>query len=268
MTDFIAKKLNWNSINDQIELYGHMPPFDHVVIDNFFEKEFANQLANEFPAVESEIWHGYNNPLEIKLTNNVWNNFGEETYKIFSYLNSDAFIQYLSEKCLNNADLFSDPGLNGGGWHVHGSGGKLNTHLDYSMHPKLKMQRKLNLIIYLNQNWQKQWGGSLGFWDNQTANEPGSLQKQITCKFNRAVIFDTTQNSWHGLPEPIQAPTGELRKSIAAYYLVAATADVDTRGKALYAPTKDQENDAEILSLIKKRSNVTTAHSTYKKEDS
>jgi len=267
MSDTVAKNLNWSSIDEQIKLYGHAPPFDHVVIDNFFDNQFALQLSSEFPEVGSDIWHGYNNPLEIKLTNNIWNNFGVETYKTFSYLNSDAFIRYISKKCSINNPLFPDSGLNGGGWHVHGPGGKLNTHLDYSMHPKLKMQRKLNLIVYLNPNWQQSWGGSLGLWDNSSAREPGDLRKQIPCIFNRAVIFDTTQNSWHGLPEPIQAPADELRKSIAVYYLIEATADVDERGKALYAPTKDQENDAKILSLIKKRSNITTAHSTYKDDN-
>ena len=85
----------------------------------------------------------------------------------------------------------SDPGLNGGGLHIHTKGGKLNTHLDYSLHPKLRMQRKFNLIIYMNPNWIKGWGGTLGFWNNESPVQPGSLEKSIECYFNRAVIFDT-----------------------------------------------------------------------------
>ena len=72
--------------------------------------------------------------------------------------------------------------------------------------------------------------------------------------FNRGILFDTTQNSWHGFPEPITCPEGTYRKSIAFYYLTDPPENVDTRKRALYAPYKDQENNSEILDLIKKRS--------------
>ena len=45
--------------------------------------------------------------------------------------------------------LFIDPGLHGGGWHIHSNKGNLNPHLDYSIHPKMDIQRRLNLIVYL-----------------------------------------------------------------------------------------------------------------------
>ena len=137
-----------------------------------------------------------------------------------------------------------------------GRGGKLNIHLDYSIHPKLKLQRKLNLILYLSEDWNISWGGSLEFWShNQELNRPNQREVTIENIFNRAVIFDTTQNSWHGFPNPLTCPEDKYRKSIAVYYLTDPPEGTDSRLRALYAPTKDQENDANILSLIQKRTN-------------
>ena len=135
--------------------------------------------------------------------------------------------------------------------------------MDYSIHPKLGLQRKLNIIIYLNSNWKKEWNGNLGLWSNESSKNPGKLVKQIVPKFNRAILFDTTQNSWHGLPNPLKCPKNEFRKSIAVYYLCEPPSKVDKRGKALFAPTDNQANDKDVLDLIKKRSNIETAASTY-----
>jgi hypothetical protein len=255
--------INWHSIESQIDGFGKKPPFDYVVIDDFFKDEFAQTLSSEFPAYDSDAWHGYNNPIEVKKVCNNWNVFPANTYKVFSYFNSEEWLNYLSLKLTNGKKLHGDNGLNGGGWHTHKQGGKLNTHLDYSLHPKLGLQRKLNIIIYMNPNWQEDWGGALGLWGNESAEKPGDLVVSVWNKFNRAIIFDTTQNSWHGLPEPLTCPPSEARQSLAAYFLCEAPKGVDERGKALFAPTKEQENDAEVLELIEKRSNVASAASVY-----
>tara|TARA_B110001450_G_C17534601_1_gene446036 strand:- start:75 stop:857 length:783 start_codon:yes stop_codon:yes gene_type:complete len=239
-------------------------PFPHFIVDNFFAPEVAKSLEEEFPNFDSSIWHEYGNAIEIKKTCNNWNVFPELTYKVFTYLNSEAFTKKLSENLFSNMPLFSDFGLNGGGWHIHKQGGKLNTHLDYSVHPKLGLQRKLNIIVYLNSNWKSEWGGSLGLWGNESDAKPGELKKQIQPIFNRAVIFDTTCNSWHGLPEPLACPQDQFRKSLAVYYLTNVSEVADFRGKALFAPTDSQKDDKEILDLIKKRSSKIFAESVYK----
>jgi len=237
-------------------------PFNHIVIDNFFELQVASGLAKEFPAFESEIWAEYNNPIEIKKLCNRWDKFPRLTYSIFDYLNSPAFVEKMS--ILAGEDLFPDPGLNGGGWHTHKSGGKLNAHLDYSIHPKLGLERRLNIIVYLQPEWKPEYGGSLGLWKaSEDGKSPAELDAQIVCEFNRAVIFDTSQNSWHGLPEPIRSPEGINRNSIAAYYLCQPRPGVSDRGKALFAPYGNQANDPTILELIRLRSQVNAAASVY-----
>ena len=238
-------------------------PFPYFIVDNFFEKDVAAQLEAEIPSFDSNIWHEYGNAIEIKKVCNNWNVFPPLTYRVFSYLNSEDFVSSLSKVLFSDNILHSDYGLNGGGWHIHRRGGKLNTHLDYSLHPKMNMQRKLNIILYLNSKWLPEWGGSLGLWGNACEKKPGELVKQIAPIFNRAVIFDTTCNSWHGLPEPITCPDDEFRKSLAVYYLVEATRAVNSRGKALFAPTDEQKADEKVLELIKNRSDVNLAASVY-----
>lgn len=231
-------------------------PFYYHVIDNFLNLDQAIKISNEFPNYDSEYWFFYNNPLENKKACNNWYSFGSETYKTLCYLNSPDFIDKL-QKITGIKKLYPDIGLHGGGLHIHGKGGKLNVHLDYSIHPKLNLQRKLNLILYLTENWNCEWGGGLEFWShNPQTNRPKEKIVTIDNVFNRAVLFDTTQNSWHGFPKPITCPDGTYRKSLAVYYLTDPPEETDQRHRALYAPYEDQENNEYILKLIEERSNL------------
>lgn len=228
-------------------------PFDYWIIDNLLDEEFARKLSSQFPDYNSKDWLFYDNPLENKKSINDWVKFPAETYKFMSNLVSQEYVSSLSE-LTGNENLYADAGLHGGGWHIHGNGGKLNVHMDYSVHPKLNLVRKYNLIIYLSEDWQSEWGGNLEFWshDDET-NQPKEKVVTIENKFNRAVIFDASQNSWHGFYDKIQCPEGKVRKSIASYYLTNTYIETPIRRRALYSPSPDQKNDTEVLNFIKKR---------------
>ena len=229
-------------------------PFDYWVIDDFVEEDVAKQLSQDFVDFYNKDWFEYDSPLEVKKTLNNWWDFPPTTYKFIEFLNSQEFISMLS-RVTGIDNLRPDPGLHGAGWHIHGNGGKLNVHLDYSLHPKLDLQRKLNLILYLTEDWDPEWGGNLEFWSGDS-NSAESKAKIVECIFNRAVIFDTTQNSWHGFPDRINCPEGKYRKSIAMYYLVPPQESADpNRKRARYAPAEEQKNDAAVLELIEKRVN-------------
>lgn len=238
-------------------------PFDHVVIDDFLPKELAVALENDFPVDKLNELYSYNNPLEHKFASNNWNLFPPTTYSLFEYLNSAAVVEKMSLLC--GVELEADFGLHGGGWHIHGDGGKLNPHLDYSIHPKLGLQRKLNLILYLSSDWKEEYGGHLGLWSNDPSlNQPSKLAREISVGFNKALIFDTTQYSWHGISRIISAPAGCFRKSLAVYYLCRPAVDAPSHGRALYAPTDDQKTDEAILEMIKKRADVTNSAEVYR----
>jgi Rps23 Pro-64 3,4-dihydroxylase Tpa1-like proline 4-hydroxylase len=227
-------------------------PFDHWIMDGFQDEDLARKLSSEFIDFDNKDWYDYDNPLEVKRTLNNWWNFPPTTYRFIEYLNSPMFIHKLTE-LTGISDLSPDPGLHGAGWHIHKNGGKLNVHLDYSIHPKLELERKLNLIYYLSEDWQPEWGGNLEFWTG-TSEKPVEYVKSIQCMFNKVLIFDTTQNSWHGFPDKIKCPENKYRKSIAMYYLIPPQSTaIPSRKRALYSPAADQTSDRTVLDLIEKR---------------
>ncbi|MFT4192586.1 MAG: 2OG-Fe(II) oxygenase [Comamonas sp.] len=237
-------------------------PFTHCVINDFFQPDVAVELANEFDAYDSSNWYVYNNSIEHKKTNNRWIDFPAKTYEAFAYLNSPEFVQLMSDSF--DSHLYPDPGLHGGGWHIHGQGGNLNPHLDYSMHPKMGLQRKLNIIIYLSQELNTDNGGHLGLYGNESDERPGELIREVEPIFNRAIIFDTTMNSWHGMSRPLNVPPGIYRKSFAVYYLQPFEGDVNTRSRALFAPREHQKGNTEVLDTIRVRSDAKAFHQAYR----
>ena len=228
-------------------------PFNHIVIDDFFKEDFASGLELEFPDYEDSRLYRYDNPIEVKRAMNLWDKFPKLTYNAFWFLCSPQFSDLLSKK--TGSDVYADYGLNGGGWHMHGNKGKLNIHQDYSLHPKIPFERKLNIIIYLSKDWNPEWGGGLEFWSHDAdKNKAKEMVKRIDVKFNRAVIFDTTQNSWHGLPGAINCPDNVYRKSLAVYYVQKPNEDtIQNRSKAWYMPTEEQKNDQSVLDFIEVR---------------
>lgn len=232
-------------------------PFKHFVIDNFLDIETADKLAQEFPQFNDAKWYQYNNQIEVKKALNSWDKFPPVTYQTFWELCSQDICSALSRKF--NTTIFPDVGLHGGGWHIHGSGGALNVHQDYSIHPKIPYQRKLNLIIHLSESWDAQWGGGLELWSHdEETNKPKEMIKTVDVKYNRAIIFDTTQFSWHGFSKEMTQPQGIYRKTLAMYYLQEPDNTAQNRHKALFTPRKEQEQNKDVLDLIDRRSKFNT----------
>jgi len=243
--------VNFQQLLQSVGNFKTTEPYNYCVIENFLEEECARSVAQEFPDFDSKNYNGnYTNQIELKKTCNIWDRFLPNTYKLLHYLNSPEFVDQMC--ILTGCDeLIADPGLHGGGQHIHPNGGKLNPHLDYSIHPKLGLQRKFNLLIYLTPEWNESWGGDFGIW-----NKDHTLNTSISPQFNRAIIFDTTQDSLHGLSTQVNCPDNKTRNSIAVYYLTPAPKDADKRNRALFVPTEEQKDDKDILDLIERRSKV------------
>ena len=227
-------------------------PFNHLVIDNFLPEDIANKIAEEFPSINDKFWFEYDNAIEVKKACDMWCKFPKSIYKAIFELTHGKFVDALSE--LLGKQVWADYGLNGGGIHTMGRGGKLNPHLDYNIHPKLGLQRKLNIIIYLTENWNPEWGGAIELWsEDESTKRPKTLEHKVDCLFNRALLFDTTQRSWHGISDELNCPEGISRNSIAIYYVCEPDKDTEDRGKALFAPTEKQKGDESVEDFIKKR---------------
>lgn len=230
-------------------------PFDHVVIDNFFTEEVANNIAASFYDHDDPVWTvSYDNDVEKKKACSHWDKFPAPIYSALFYLCSKQFTNILSWMT-QNFDIRADYGLHGGGMHSHNAGGKLNIHKDYSIHPKLPLMRNYNLIIYMTPEWDPSWGGGLELWSHdEELQQPKECVVTIENKFNRAVLFDTTQNSWHGLPQALTCPAHIARRSLATYYLSEINSKAEPRKRALYAPYGVQKNDPNIIEFCKRRS--------------
>ncbi|NJM87615.1 MAG: 2OG-Fe(II) oxygenase [Hydrococcus sp. RU_2_2] len=137
----------------------------------------------------------------------------EITRLLLYQMNGATFVNFL-EKLTGIEGIIPDPHLVGGGLHQIERGGYLKIHVDFNKHGKLNLDRRLNLLLYLNKNWQEEYGGNLELWDRDMIK----CQKKILPIFNRCVIFSTTDFSYHGHPEPLTCPEGRTRKSLALYY--------------------------------------------------
>jgi hypothetical protein len=253
--------INWQNFEAALKDYGTKPPFDHCVVSDFFETDAALALASEFPPNDSPKWFSYKNAIEDKKALNDWNAFPALTYQAFTAFYSDRMIARLEE--LLKTKVFRDYGLHGGGWHMHGPGGNLNPHLDYSIHPKMQKERKLNIIVYLGEAMKAEYGGHLGLWRDENG-QPGELVAEVEPRFNSAILFDTTQKSWHGMSRGLTQPEGIYRKSLAVYYMREPAPDAPDRGRALFAPREAQKGDESVEELIRKRSSVAESASVYR----
>jgi 2OG-Fe(II) oxygenase superfamily len=189
-------------------------PVPHIFLNDFVELPIARQIAEEFPAPNTAAWTHYQHHNENKLGMAKRECFPLELGAVVDELNSPDFVSWLSE-VTGIPGLMADPMLEGGGLHQSGRGGFLNVHTDFSNHHYHKnWRRRVNLILYLNEGWQEQWGGSIELWD--------SAMHHCVAKYppllNHALIFNTNEISYHGFPEPLQCPEGQSRKSLALYY--------------------------------------------------
>ena len=194
--------------------YNSNKPFPHIVLDNFFNNDFLNNILDNFPTNLKKEGINYNNNQEKKLASSNSKNFGDDANILINYLNSFQFLNFLQNLTNIRETLIPDPYLWGGGFHELKNDGFLNVHADFNVHPQLKINRRLNLLIYLNKDWEQNYGGSLELWDKDMRE----CMQKITPIFNRIVIFNTDDKSFHGNPDKIAHPNKISRKSIALYY--------------------------------------------------
>jgi hypothetical protein len=196
--------------------YKTAAPFPHAVIDDLLPEEVLNAVLAEFPKPEEITWWTFNDSRERKLATIDEATMGPSTRQLVSELNSAAFLDFLGD-LTGIRGLVPDPHLYGGGLHQIERGGFLKVHADFNLHPVTGLERRLNLLIYLNKGWRSEFGGALELWDAEMT----ACGQRIEPVFNRGVVFNTSQYSYHGHPDPLDCPEGITRKSLALYYYSA-----------------------------------------------
>lgn len=203
--------------------YLNATPFPHIVLDQFFPEETLNPIYAEFLSPQEGQWtkRYHENSQKLELTDET--QMGEATRHFLAQLNSSAFLIFL-ERLTGITGLIPDPHFSGGGLHQIERGGFLNIHADFNYLQRLGLYRRLNLLLYLNKDWKEEYGGHLELWSRDMSR----CEKRLLPVFNRCVIFNTTDRSFHGHPEPVACPEGMTRKSLALYYYSAVPADSKT----------------------------------------
>lgn len=195
-------------------------PFQHIVIDDFLPSKIALDLLDAFPDAEDPCWQRSNDEgIEIKSRTNWKSEFDipEGLSGMIRVFNSAQILKAIGN-ALKIPKLMSDPYYSGGGLNVSERGGLLDIHVDGNYHDASGMNRRVNLLYYLNPNWKPNWGGEFGIYDSNGEH----LVKSVAPLFNRCVIFDTHDKSFHGLPNPINFPSDDPRRSILLYYYTVA----------------------------------------------
>ena len=202
-------------INEEKQNYSKASPYPHIVIKDFFDEQFLNEILESFPdlskTTSSEHWKNKN---EVKFGNNNYSSFPYKIKLFFDFLNSNQFLDFLQKLTSIKEKLVHDPELSGGGLHEIKKGGVLKIHTDFNRHPNLDLDRRINVLVYLNKNWKDSYGGHLELWDKNMSQ----CMKKILPSFNTMVIFSTTDFSNHGHPDPLNCPSEISRKSLALYY--------------------------------------------------
>jgi hypothetical protein len=203
-------------------------PFKYLVIKDFIPEEYGRKLVKEYPNEDHKYWT--RSKTTTRVNSNKGNTVGRKLMcneansdvllpknlrDLIYFLNGQTVCNSLAEKFgFESKTLISDPQLEGGGLHSLGRYGYLEIHADFNYHPHHKMHRRLNLLLYLNYDWNTEWGGDVELWDTQCKE----MKVKVPPLGGHCVVFATNDDSYHGHPYPLTCPEGTRRNSIALYY--------------------------------------------------
>ena len=195
------------------EEYREAAPFPHLVVDDFLPDDVASEVVAEFPEPD-DGWRRFADEKQRKYGAGHEVPLGPRTRNVLAEFNGGPFVDFVQTLTGIEEPLISDPQLKGGGLHQILPGGYLAVHADFNRHPLYGLDRRVNVLFYLNQGWEPEWGGQLELWDRTMSR----AERVIDPIFNRLVVFTITDVAYHGHPEPLRCPADRARRSLAFYY--------------------------------------------------
>lgn len=210
--------INFAQLNEDLDRkandYAKANPFPHIVLDDVLHPDAFAKAAAEFPGIKDEFWKGYLHVNETKYANTQPDTWGTTLTAVAKEFVSPEFVEFLV-KLTGIDDLIPDWTMDGGGLHQTLNGGHLNIHADFTTHHVHKnWARRVNILLYLNEEWRDEWGGKLELWDADMT----ACQDKVTPAGNRMLVFTTSFDSFHGHPDALTCPDDVARRSMALYY--------------------------------------------------
>jgi hypothetical protein len=219
-TGLVSPTIDRRKGTELSDQYNSASPFPHIAIEDFLPPEVLERCLAEFPKAAGEGGTVFDRDQERYKSQFNPDEMTPWLRGLFYGFNSRPFIQLL-QNITGIKGLIPDPYFLGAGFHEIATGGHLSMHADFNHHKPMNLERRINLLIYLNKGWQESYGGSLELWDHGMKN----CVVKLAPVFNRCVIFNTTSESWHGNPDPVNHPDGRPRRSIALYYYTSTWSD-------------------------------------------
>ena len=210
--------------------YQSREPFHYGGYDNFLDPAILERVREELKQLP-EAETSFDRPQEKLKTSYTPERLPMYTRQLFYALNSRPVLSFV-EELTGIKGLIPDPYFAGGGVHVVANGGHLDIHADFNHHAGLNLERRVNLLIYLNKDWKAEYGGSFEVWNDDMTAQMASYVPL----FNRMCMFSNSSHSWHGNPEPVNHPDGEPRLSIALYYYTATWDSTRKSHTTLFKP--------------------------------
>ncbi|SEW44450.1 2OG-Fe(II) oxygenase superfamily protein [Cognatiyoonia koreensis] len=237
-------------------------PYHYIGIDDFLPLAIAEKVREEAMQIDAKPPEHSSAQEHLKASYNP-DILPAYSRLVFNALNSHSFIRFLEE--MTGIDgLIPDPYFKGGGIHRTSNGGYLGIHADFNHHKQMNLERRLNVLIYLNPDWKEEYGGSFEIWTDDMGKKIASFPPIM----NRMCCFSTSSTSMHGNPDPINHPDGQPRISIALYYYTATWSDSKVAHSTLFRVrpgTGDKETKGQDRLRIMRKYTPPVLHGTGEK---
>jgi Rps23 Pro-64 3,4-dihydroxylase Tpa1-like proline 4-hydroxylase len=182
-------------------------PVRHFYQDDLLPEEEASRLAGSYPSPDK---------LMLRSTMRERKRVGVEVGQydrlvgeyLFAFQHPEVIYAIAEVTGLN--EIEADPTLYASGISMMRQGDFLNPHIDNSHDGDGRNYRVLNLLYYVSPDWELSYGGNLELWDARIS-EP----RTILSRFNRLVVMETNQSSWHSVSKVLVDGT---RLCVSNYY--------------------------------------------------
>lgn len=248
MTSYINPKLFEESEKNVLrQQFDSAKPYRHLVIDGFLKQEVAEALYEKFPADEvfSRHYKGLN---EQKSEGSKFDFYDNRFSDLRTQLSGPEFCQWVSDVTGIRDVFITDDGL-GAGLHKGKRGSFLDIHIDFNIHPHRNVHRRLNLLIYLTKDWDQSWNGALEMW----SADMKSLDKEVMCQFNRMVMFETSEISYHGYSKKLICPDEVSRRSFYAYFYTNEREGAAAYHDTVFRARPDDKATKKVVTSIKEK---------------
>ena len=226
-------------------------PYQHYVQNDILDESIAKKIQEEILNIPNEEWDRYDNPFEQKFTLRDKYKFPSKCMELFNYLESDEFINHLSQ--IVGYKLIKDENRNFWGIHKYNDGDYLDIHVDAGIHPTNKLKKQLTIGFYFSKDWKEENLGHLEIWNG--TNSAFDDAQLINCKtkilpvFNTMIFFECNDFAWHGNPSKVNIKNGENRLFLTLSYLSENYGNLNKKQKAFFIPRPDDEYNEEKNNL-------------------